>query len=275
MKNTASRFAVPGFTYGLPDLCALLVDGTSEPLLVVDQHYRILLANPATARWLGLPRPQLLQASLPSHLPAGDRDALLAFLDRGLAGGPDGFAQSFELGGRHLLWTAQGLRDKEGVLHGLLCRITDCTEAEQTRRHLGDLQRALQEKDLLLRSRAQLAGTLLEATPGLTFVLDRALRFCAANRSYLAYTHSKEEDLLGRSLTDCFPDAANTVLPGKIREALEGKQLLLTNVPCVLHEGTCTLQLTPLSYEGFVYGVLVVAEVFSQTGTTPGDARTS
>ncbi|RYY92744.1 MAG: PAS domain-containing protein [Chitinophagaceae bacterium] len=261
MKNNNASFAAPGFAYALLDLCTLLIEGANEPLLAMGTDYRLQLVNPAAARWLGRPRKELLQESLLRYLPAGDSTALLAFLDRGLAGDTDGFSQAFELGGRSLLWTTQALRDPKGGIQGLLCRIEDRTEVDHIRRQVQDLQRSLQEKDFILGSRAQLAGTLLEATHGHTFVLDRALRFCAANRSYLEYTGRQIEDLMGRSLLECFPQAAATPLPEKIREAFGGRTLLLERVPCVLSDGNCNIQLTPLSYEGFVYGVLVVAEI--------------
>ena len=263
MKDNNAFFAAPGFAYALQDLCSLLIEGASEPLLVIDSDHRIQLVNPAAARWLGRPRKELLQSSLLRYLPSGDSGTLLAFLDRGLAGGTDGFAQTIELGGRHLLWTAQGLRGPDGSIQGLLCRAEDRTEVSRLQRQVQELQRTLLEKEFLLGSRAQLAGTLIDATPGLTFVLDLALRFCAANRSYLAYTGRRSEDLMGRGLLECFPQAADTPLPEKIREALGGRSLLLEHVSCVLRDGECTIQLTPLSYEHFVYGVLVVAQVTS------------
>ncbi|GAB4093083.1 PAS domain-containing protein [Flaviaesturariibacter terrae] len=261
MKNNPPPFAAPGFLYEIDNLCALLVDGMPDPVLAIDGSHRILLANPAAGRWLGAPRKQLLQQPLLRMLPAGDTESLLSFLDRCLAGTQSGFSQLFELGGRYFQWTVHAMLDRAADLHGALCLLQDRSEEERLRRQVRQQQRLLQQNGLLLRSRAQLAGSLIDASPGPTFVLDRAQRFCAANRQYLEYTGRSNDDLMGRTLLESFPEAAGTVFYEKMLDALAGAPQYLEQIPCVLNDGYCNIQLTPLSYEGFVYGVLIVAEM--------------
>ncbi|RYY89008.1 MAG: PAS domain-containing protein [Chitinophagaceae bacterium] len=260
MKNTPVSFAAPGFLYGLDELCQVLVDGAPEPIIAVDKDYRIVLANPAAGRWLGRQRSKLLQSSMLPRLPEGDHTALLHFIDRAFADESGGFANLFELGGRHLLWNAHPMRGRDGTIHGVLCRVQDRTDAERERRQVQDLQRMLHEKDVLLQSRAQLAGTLIDANPAVIFVLDRSLRFCAANRTYLEASRKTAAQLMGQYFPDLVPDLKHTVLLDAIGKSLQGESIFLEHVPCILPDGDCSVQLTPLSYEGFVYGVMLTAE---------------
>ena len=49
-------------------------------------------------------------------------------------------------------------------------------------------------------------GALFEASPNAYMVLDRELRYVAANRAYLRLTGSRFEDLRGRRIFEVFPD---------------------------------------------------------------------
>ncbi|RYY41639.1 MAG: PAS domain-containing protein [Chitinophagaceae bacterium] len=260
MKNTPIPFAVPGFQYGFDELCKVLVDGAPEAVIAVDRDYRILLANPASGRWLGRQRGQLLQSLLPAQLPAGDHASLLHFIDLAFTDEAGGFANLFELGGRHLLWNVHPLRERDGSIQSVLCRVQDRTDSERERRQLHDLQRMVQEKEMLLQSRAQLAGTLIDANPAVIFVLDRSLRFCAANKTYLQASGRPAAEVIGQEFPVLVPQVRGTALMDAIGRALHGEAQLLEHVPCILRDGDCSVQLTPLSYEGFVYGVLLTAE---------------
>jgi PAS domain-containing protein len=73
---------------------------------------------------------------------------------------------------------------------------------------------------------------LFERSPNPYMVLDRALRFVAANPAYLRVTSSRLEDLLGRHVLDLFPnDPANPANESarQLRESLE--RVLATGQP--------------------------------------------
>lgn len=76
---------------------------------------------------------------------------------------------------------------------------------------------------------------LFERSPNPYMVVDRALRFVAANAAYLAVTASRLEDLLGARIADVFPhdpnDPNNASLE-RLRESLE--RVLATGEPDVL-----------------------------------------
>lgn len=75
---------------------------------------------------------------------------------------------------------------------------------------------------------------LFEASPNPYMVLDRELRFVAANAAYLAATTRRREELLGRHVTDVFPhdpadpnSESRRLLLASLARALEGKGVAL------------------------------------------------
>ncbi|QSQ26008.1 response regulator [Pyxidicoccus parkwayensis] len=71
--------------------------------------------------------------------------------------------------------------------------------------------------------------SLFEASPNLYMLLDRDLRFVAANAAYLRVTTSRREDLLGRYILDAFPNDPNDPNNASARLLRESLLRVLTN----------------------------------------------
>jgi PAS domain S-box-containing protein len=104
---------------------------------------------------------------------------------------------------------------------------------------------------------------LFDHSPNAYMVLDRELRFVAANATYLRITASRIEDLLGRRLFDQFPhdpdNPANT--PARmVRDSLE--RVLATGKPD-------TLALIPYRVPKYVGSEVVIDERFWSATHTP------
>jgi PAS domain S-box-containing protein len=265
MKNNQPHgsYAIPEFLYSITDLCALVIDGRPEPMLAIDKEHRIVLLNKAGERWLQRSRQELLNRSLFSVLPAAGNDGLLEFIDNALHRGPEDSFQSVA-GDRHFQWRTLPMADKFGVLHGVICTMQDITQQVLAEQRIRALEGALREKELLLSNRARMAETIIDASNDLIMVLDRSLRFCAANKSYQQYSGLRSEDLMGRVLNDVFPRVNGSELLGGIYKALQGEPVSLQRVPCSLRQGRCNISLTPLSFGELVYGVLVMTQLSEQ-----------
>ena len=69
-------------------------------------------------------------------------------------------------------------------------------------------------------------ATLFERLPNAFMVLDRELRFVAANPAYLKATGSSLQAILGCYVFDVFPDATNgVVVEASLRHVLLAKQV--------------------------------------------------
>ena len=78
-------------------------------------------------------------------------------------------------------------------------------------------------------------GQLFEHSPNAYMVLDRELRFVAANRAYLKITASQLEALLGRRVFDVFPDRPGGQPSDNVRALQESfARVLATGKPDVL-----------------------------------------
>ncbi|TCJ13561.1 PAS domain-containing protein [Flaviaesturariibacter flavus] len=263
MKNTPlhGTYAVPEFLQGITDLCSLLLDGNPEPVLAIDKEYRIAVLNKAGERWLGRTRTAALGQRLFSLLPAMGNNGLLEALDDALRRGRTANLQTSS-GDTHYQWRIQPLTDKFGARHGALCLLRDVSRQHRAEQHANHLEGQLQQRDFLLSNRAHMAETIIDASKDLIVVLDRDLRFCAANKAYQEYCRLEHKALMGELITDVFPQAQGSSLLQAVRRALGGGGAeTLRDVPCLLKDGYCDIAVTPLQYASLVYGVLVNASV--------------
>jgi PAS domain S-box-containing protein len=258
---TYGTYTSSPFLLGLTDLCTLLVDGAPDPVLAIDKDFRVVLLNQAGERWLNKARKNVLNGSLWDVFPRGGNDGLAHFLEEALnRRTTDASIRSTE-GGRHMLWRAQPMTDKFGALHGVICMLQDVTQLARAEQRVRSLEEALQQKEFLLTNRARMAETIIDASNDLIFVLDRDLRFCAANKTYQQRTGMRAEVLMGRPLTAVIPEAEGSELIRRIGSAFQGNAEELKQVPCILRNGFCDVAITPLTYGELVYGVLVVAHL--------------
>jgi PAS domain-containing protein len=152
------------------------------------------------------------------------------------------------------------LKDKYHVIRGLLCLFRNYTDRDSSARQIASLTHSVQEKEFLLDNRARMAETLLNANPDLVLVIDRGWKLCAANTALQEYSGLTNEQLVGCRLQECFPNVTGTALEPAIEAAFRGETISLERIPCTLKDGECTVSLTPLSFEGLVYGILLSAQ---------------
>ncbi|GAA0244550.1 PAS domain-containing protein [Rhodanobacter caeni] len=109
---------------------------------------------------------------------------------------------------------------------------------------------------------------VFEHAPVPLMVLDRQLRYVAANRAYLEVTASTLEALMGRCLFDVFPDE-----PGDSNR--HSAEMLRSSLECVLATGRAdTLALIPYKVpQRFEHGTQLVDRYWSATHTPLLDER--
>jgi PAS domain S-box-containing protein len=263
MKNNPiyGTYAIAEFLYGITDLCTLLVDGAPEPVLAIDNDHRIVLLNAAGERWLQRPRREVLNKKLWEAWPGAGEDGLLQYLDGVLHQKRSEGTHRTSHGGKHFLWRALPMTDKFGALHGVICMLQDVTAQLRADNRIRELEKALQEKEFLLTNRARMAETIIDASNDMIIVLDRELRFCAANKTYQQFSGMSHEVLMGRPLTAIVPEVVGSEFIQKVGSAFQGNAEELKRAPCVLRDGYCDVFITPLTYGELVYGVLVVAHL--------------
>ncbi len=78
-------------------------------------------------------------------------------------------------------------------------------------------------------------GAVFDAAPNAYMIVDRAFRYVAVNAAYLAVTHRRREELIGRRLMDVFPHDPNNLTNDPARRLRTSfDQVLSTGKPDVL-----------------------------------------
>ncbi|RYY99748.1 MAG: PAS domain-containing protein [Chitinophagaceae bacterium] len=261
MENTNNKtiYGAPEFMFALTDLCGLLLEASDDALLAIDSSYRVVLFSDSAERLLQKTRGAVLGKSLFHLLPEVAADGELGALGAALRGERPHGSRLLQQGRRKFSWRAFPMTDKFGSTHGALCILRDASGAGGHEERIAALEQAVLERDVLLGSRARLAEIIIDASKDLILVVDKSLRFSAVNKALQEYCGRTAAQLAGQSLLGCFPALAGSPLLDHIGAAFEGKAAALVAVPCILNDGYCDIQVTPLDYSGHIYGALVLA----------------
>lgn len=181
-----------------------------EPVLSKDLDTRFVYANAAARRALGIPGDASILGLKLSELCPGATADSIERLDRAmLVTGQTAIVEEFlasQGAGPAYLSTRTALRDRDGVLRGLLCVAVDMTalSARLGRTRAGSLEvlkdlteRATVERRLYQRDRE--FKTLVENAPDIIARLDRQLRYLYINRAVEDALGVPPEAFVGRS----------------------------------------------------------------------------
>ena len=237
-------------------LSDMIFEYSNDILVIADLNFNVVSVNKMAEKKLHISQKAINDKNLFHIFPEVQRLDLKAVLE--------GTIRSAKIEsiskGRNYEWLVLPLIDESRNIGGIICIIHDITLQVANESKINALYRDLFEKKLLLDNRAHLAETIINSSTDLIFVLDKNLRFCAANKVLANYCCKKQEELLGKTIFDCFPDVKDSELMEKVYAAFNGSASTIKRVPCLMDEGICNVSIVPLSYEKVIYGVLVVAQ---------------
>lgn len=264
INNKGRTYFVPKFIYSVTDLCDLTIEHSNDLIIAVDRQLKIILFNKVAEKKFNCTKSDALNKSLFDFFPEAHDEIFIEYITGALKGVHHLQKKLLQNHYHRYEWLALPLTDKYKGTLGALCIIKDITHTVENEQKIKELNRALNEKQFLLNNRAKMAETIIDASNDLIIVLDKNFTYRAANKAFLKYCAKKQEDLIGKNLLHCFPQAKNSEILSKIKEAFNGISSTIFKMPCTLKEGFCNVFITPLSYQNTVYGVLIIAHDITQ-----------
>ncbi len=198
-------------------------------MVVVSPEGHFLAANNAFCDCLGYTEEELLEKTVEGVAFPEDWPAFSQKLRETLKEGR-GF-QWFETRCLHksgrIVYTqssASVIRSREGDPQYLVGQVLDITERKRAEESLREVNRALEEKTVLLQSREELLKVFVKSVPVAVAMLDRDLRYLQVSDRWCSDNGVQASDLLGRLRYEVGPE-----MPERWKEvnrrALEGETL--------------------------------------------------
>ena len=163
------------------------VEGVEEMIAVVDRNYRLLLANRAYAQFRNIERDQLLGRLLPEVI---DKEFFERVVKEKLDECFRGKIVKYELrhnypgiGQKDLLVSYFPIQGTSGVDRAV-CVLRDITERKRVEERLREYEKAV------------------EGVEEMVAVVDRNYRYLLANRAYAQFRNLKQEQVVGRLVTE-------------------------------------------------------------------------
>ncbi len=184
------------------------MDAAPDVITIVDSEYRITYLNRTAP---GFSKAEFYGKILPDLLPEEFRDRARKALDLARdQGTPQVYTTAFPTRGE-TLWYENRAAAREGS-GDIVIFSTDVTDRKRA-------EAALAHGDHLRRE-------ILDNVPDAFFALDRDLRVTYFNPAASAILGKTPEEVLGRPLFDCFPEARGSVFETNYRRALETREPL-------------------------------------------------
>src|SRR6202167_2939796 len=185
------------------------VEGVEEMIAVVDRNYRLLLANRAYAQFRNIERDQLLGRLLPEVI---DKEFFERVVKEKLDECFRGKIVKYELrhnypgiGQKDLLVSYFPIQGTSGVDRAV-CVLRDITERKRVEERLREYEKAV------------------EGVEEMVAVVDRNYRYLLANRAYAQFRNLKQEQVVGRLVTEVVnKDFFEQVVKEKLDASFQGK----------------------------------------------------
>ena len=184
------------------------MDAAPDVITIVDSEYRITYLNRTEA---GLSKSDFYGKILPDLLPEEFRDRVRRALDQARdLGTPQTYTTAFPTRGE-TLWYEHRASAREGS-GDIVIFSTDVTDRKRA-------EAALAHSDHLRRE-------ILDNVTDAFFALDADLRVTYLNPAAAAALGRSPEEVLGRPLLDCFPEARGSIFETNYRRCLETREPL-------------------------------------------------
>lgn len=230
-----------------------------------DRDLRIVLWNRSAEEWFNISKQDAVGKTITELFPALKNDERLDYLCRALEG--EEFYLTGEKGTLRDAYYKQKIlpwRNAEGQIVGVLVIAQDHTSEILKAREIEGLNTQLTEQNRLLQERTRLAESIINSSMDFITVLDKDLRFLAANKTYLHYIGKGATDLIGRRMLDLYPQLEATDQFQQIQAALAGEVRVLKDQAYSAKAGYCDIYLLPLKDDSDeVYGLLMVTHDIS------------
>ena len=179
------------------DLLRGVTDGTSDLIFVKDRDGRMVFANPATLRAMGLTEAELLGTTEADRPTApGETEAIMANDRRIMAAGATEVVDEVytgPAGTRVYQATTSPLRSEAGEVTGIIGVLRDVTDPRRT-------EAELRQRETFI------SGVLGSITDGFG-VVCKDWRFTFANDELVRCIGKQRDEILGNAMWEMFPDA--------------------------------------------------------------------
>ncbi|GAB2769499.1 hypothetical protein GCM10027275_09990 [Rhabdobacter roseus] len=126
---------------------------------------------------------------------------------------------------------------------------------QKVRERTHELELANQE----LKRKNEFVRTIIHSSVQIIAVLDQQMRYTAINKSFEQLYRVDRQQVVGRSLTEVFPQTKDTQVERDIREALRGNPVHHAVARSAVIPGYFETHFIPLKEKEDVYGVLLVS----------------
>jgi PAS domain S-box-containing protein len=136
--------------------------------------------------------------------------------------------------------------------------ITDLSEKKKQKRFTDRLQQKIQEDSSFIKQ-------VLDASVELVSTFDRNLNYISINKAALQATGLPVEQVLGKNVTEVYPDIGETTQLQNMQRALRGEEVHERQTPGLRQKNLCfDIYFKPLITNGEIRGVLVMARDITQ-----------
>ena len=203
------------------------VEGAEDMIGVIDREYRYLLANRQYLKMRNLTKEQVVGHFIPEVLGQEVFESMIKpKLDECFQGKVVQYETKFSypaVGKRDLLLSYFPIEGVNGVDRAA-CILHDITDRRRAEEQLLEMNRALEARSSLLRSREELLKTFVKNVPAAVAMLDREMRYLQVSDRWCTDYMADGPQILGRSHYEIFPD-----MPERWKEVhrrcLEGETL--------------------------------------------------
>jgi PAS domain S-box-containing protein len=204
------------------------VEGAEDMIGVVDREYRLLLANRQYLKMRNLTREQVVGHLVPDVLNKEIFETVIKpKLDECFKGNVVRYERKFsypEVGERHVLLSYFPIEGAKGMIDRAVCILHDITERKQAEEAMREMNRALEEKTVLLQSQEELLRIFVKNVPVAVAMLDRDLRYVQVSDRWCSDNGVQASALLGHLRYEVGPE-----MPERWKEvnrrALQGETL--------------------------------------------------
>jgi PAS domain S-box-containing protein len=193
-----------------------ILETASEGIWMFDANSKTTFANDRIAEMLGYTVEEMLGRSLFDFIDEESRMIAASYVERRRQGIPERHDFKFRRKDGSNLWaivSARPILDTAGQFVGVLRMITD----------ISDRKRA----EEALQASHQQVVQILERITDAFFALDHQWRFTYVNSEAARTVHQNQEELIGASFWDVFPEAIGSLVEQQYRQAIT-KQIPVT-----------------------------------------------
>jgi PAS domain S-box-containing protein len=186
------------------------VEGAEDMIGVVDRQYRFVLANRQYLKMRNIARDQVVGSSIPDVLGKEIFATVIKpKLDECFRGNVVRYEMKFPyptIGERDLLLSYFPIEDANGTIDRAACILHDITERKRAEEALHHLNRTLESRTALLRTREELLRNFVKNVPAGVAMLDRDMRYLQVSDRFCSDYSIDSSQVLGRLHYELFPD---------------------------------------------------------------------